>query len=115
MLCCLIFSSLTEQITGLNMEKSYVETFQSGQKSSHRQTDLFAMTQQVQLMASRDRGPEEPAETLPPPLQMDQQVNPLERDHALAVVLPWGLEKNATVHGRWGCLCFLISTITANI
>lgn len=25
----------------------------------------------------------------------------MERDHALAVVLPGGLEKNATVHGRW--------------
>lgn len=32
---------------------------------------------------------------------MEEQVNPLERDHALAVVLPGGLEKNATVHGRW--------------
>ncbi|CAG04968.1 unnamed protein product [Tetraodon nigroviridis] len=30
---------------------------------------------------------------------MEEQVNPLERDHALAVVLPGGLEKNATVHG----------------
>lgn len=44
---------------------------------------------------------------------MEEQVNPLERDHALAVVLPGGLEKNATVHGRWVAftvyLCFLIS------
>lgn len=31
---------------------------------------------------------------------MDEQVNPLERDHTLCVVLPSGLEKNATVHGR---------------
>lgn len=29
-----------------------------------------------------------------------EQVNPLERDHSLSVVLPGGLEKNATVHGR---------------
>lgn len=31
---------------------------------------------------------------------MDEQVNPLERDHSLFVVLPGGVEKNATVHGR---------------
>lgn len=33
-------------------------------------------------------------------LEMEEQVNPLERDHYLYVVLPGGLEKNATVHGR---------------
>ncbi|XP_038572587.1 actin cytoskeleton-regulatory complex protein PAN1-like [Micropterus salmoides] len=30
---------------------------------------------------------------------MDEQVNPLERDHSLSVILPGGLEKKATVHG----------------
>uniref|UniRef100_A0A667XIQ7 Cordon-bleu ubiquitin-like domain-containing protein n=1 Tax=Myripristis murdjan TaxID=586833 RepID=A0A667XIQ7_9TELE len=30
---------------------------------------------------------------------MDEEVNPLERDHSLSVVLPGGMEKNATVHG----------------
>ena len=33
-------------------------------------------------------------------LEMDEEANPLERDHSLSVVLPGGLEKNATVHGR---------------
>lgn len=37
---------------------------------------------------------------------MEEQVNPLERDHTVAVVLPGGLEKNATVHGRWGAFKF---------
>lgn len=31
---------------------------------------------------------------------MDEQGNPLERDHSLCVVLPSGLEKKALVHGR---------------
>lgn len=33
-------------------------------------------------------------------LEMDDRENPLEREHCLSVVLPGGLEKNATVHGR---------------
>lgn len=31
---------------------------------------------------------------------MEEQVNLLEIDHNLCVVLPGGLEKNVTVHGR---------------
>lgn len=31
---------------------------------------------------------------------MEEQVNPLKIDHSLCVVLPGGLEKNVTVHGR---------------
>lgn len=71
-----------------------------------RQIDLFLIAQQVHLTAPRDtaREAEEPAEILLRPLQMEEQVNPLERDHVLAVVLPGGLEKNATVHGRWVAL-----------
>lgn len=51
---------------------------------------------------SRDtvRVSEEPCEIPRTPLQMEEQVNPLERDHTLAVVLPGGLEKNTIVHGR---------------
>lgn len=77
---------------------------QSGQeKSCHRQTELFLIAQQVHLTATRNtvRESEEPGEILLRPLQMEEQVNPLETAHALAVVLPGGLEKNATVHGRW--------------
>lgn len=33
-------------------------------------------------------------------LEMEEQVNPLKIDHSLCVVLPGGLEKNVTVHGR---------------
>lgn len=67
-------------------------------------------------MAARDRESEEAAENLPWPLQMEQQVNPLERDHDLAVVLPGGLEKNATVHGRWELrlMCLVFSNIYIN-
>lgn len=67
-------------------------------------------------MAARDRESEEAAENLPWPLQMEQQVNPLERDHDLAVVLPGGLEKNATVHGRWELrlMCLVLFNIYIN-
>lgn len=33
-------------------------------------------------------------------VKMDEQENPLEKDHSLCVVLPGGLERKATVHGR---------------
>lgn len=33
--------------------------------------------------------------------EMEELVNPLERDHSLCVVLPEGLKKNITVHGRY--------------
>ncbi|XP_039649315.1 cordon-bleu protein-like 1 [Perca fluviatilis] len=40
---------------------------------------------------------------------MDEQVNPLERDHSLSVVLPGGLEKNATVHGSKPVMDLLVT------
>ncbi|XP_068446861.1 cordon-bleu protein-like 1 [Clinocottus analis] len=40
---------------------------------------------------------------------MDEQVNPLERDHCLSVVLPGGLEKNATVHGSEPVMDLLVT------
>ncbi|XP_071320924.1 cordon-bleu protein-like 1 [Trachinotus anak] len=40
---------------------------------------------------------------------MDEQVNPLERDHSLSVVLPGGLERNATVHGSKPVMDLLVT------
>ncbi|KAK9524107.1 hypothetical protein VZT92_017973 [Zoarces viviparus] len=40
---------------------------------------------------------------------MDEQENPLERDHSLSVVLPGGLEKNATVHGSKPVMDLLVT------
>ncbi|KAM3585107.1 uncharacterized protein V6R79_007693 [Siganus canaliculatus] len=40
---------------------------------------------------------------------MDEQVNPLERDHFLSVVLPGGLEKNTTVHGSKPVMDLLVT------
>ncbi|XP_054479890.1 cordon-bleu protein-like 1 [Anoplopoma fimbria] len=40
---------------------------------------------------------------------MDDQENPLERDHSLSVVLPGGLEKNATVHGSKPVMDLLVT------
>ncbi|XP_018557228.2 cordon-bleu protein-like 1 isoform X1 [Lates calcarifer] len=42
-------------------------------------------------------------------VEMDEQVNPLERDHSLSVVLPGGLEKNATVHGSKPVMDLLVT------
>ncbi|XP_069004529.1 cordon-bleu protein-like 1 isoform X2 [Embiotoca jacksoni] len=38
-----------------------------------------------------------------------EQVNPLERDHSLRVVLPGGVEKNATVHGSKAVMDLLVT------
>ncbi|XP_034533539.1 protein cordon-bleu-like isoform X2 [Notolabrus celidotus] len=40
---------------------------------------------------------------------MDEQVNPLDRDHCLSVVLPGGLEKHATVHGSKPVMDLLVT------
>ncbi|XP_023268828.1 cordon-bleu protein-like 1, partial [Seriola lalandi dorsalis] len=40
---------------------------------------------------------------------MEEQVNPLERDHFLSVVLPGGMEKNATVHGSKPVMDLLVT------
>ncbi|XP_034720338.1 cordon-bleu protein-like 1 isoform X2 [Etheostoma cragini] len=40
---------------------------------------------------------------------MDEQANPLERNHSLSVVLPGGLEKNATVHGSKPVMDLLVT------
>ncbi|XP_044044226.1 cordon-bleu protein-like 1 isoform X2 [Siniperca chuatsi] len=40
---------------------------------------------------------------------MEEQVNPLEKDHALSVVLPGGLEQNATVHGSKPVMDLLVT------
>ncbi|XP_028255329.1 protein cordon-bleu-like [Parambassis ranga] len=40
---------------------------------------------------------------------MDEQVNPLEREHAVCVVLPGGLEKSATVHGSKPVMDLLVT------
>ncbi|XP_033472247.1 uncharacterized protein LOC117250249 isoform X1 [Epinephelus lanceolatus] len=40
---------------------------------------------------------------------MDEQVNPLERDHSLSVVLPGGMEKSATVHGSKPVMDLLVT------
>ncbi|KAM6892993.1 uncharacterized protein PEZ65_023047 [Lycodopsis pacificus] len=40
---------------------------------------------------------------------MDEQENPLERDHSLSVVLPGGLEKNTTVHGSKPVMDLLVT------
>ncbi|XP_032362516.1 cordon-bleu protein-like 1 [Etheostoma spectabile] len=40
---------------------------------------------------------------------MDEQANPLERNHCLSVVLPGGLEKNATVHGSKPVMDLLVT------
>ncbi|KAG8004580.1 Cordon-bleu protein-like 1 [Nibea albiflora] len=40
---------------------------------------------------------------------MDEQENPLERDHCLSVVLPGGLEKNTTVHGSKPVMDLLVT------
>ncbi|XP_078100127.1 uncharacterized protein LOC144512974 [Sander vitreus] len=40
---------------------------------------------------------------------MDEQANPLERDHSLSVVLPGGVEKNATVHGSKPVMDLLVT------
>uniref|UniRef100_A0A8D0A1P5 Cordon-bleu ubiquitin-like domain-containing protein n=1 Tax=Sander lucioperca TaxID=283035 RepID=A0A8D0A1P5_SANLU len=40
---------------------------------------------------------------------MDEQANPLERDHSLSVVLPGGLEKSATVHGSKPVMDLLVT------
>uniref|UniRef100_A0A672ZV44 Cordon-bleu ubiquitin-like domain-containing protein n=1 Tax=Sphaeramia orbicularis TaxID=375764 RepID=A0A672ZV44_9TELE len=40
---------------------------------------------------------------------MDEEVNPLERDHSVSVVLPGGLEKNATVHGSKPVMDLLVT------
>ncbi|XP_070849974.1 cordon-bleu protein-like 1 [Chaetodon trifascialis] len=42
-------------------------------------------------------------------LAMDEQVNPLERDHSLSVVLPGGLERSATVHGSKPVMDLLVT------
>lgn len=42
-------------------------------------------------------------------LEMDEEVNPLERNHSLCVVLPNGLEKNATVHGSKPVMDLLVT------
>ncbi|XP_041835258.1 cordon-bleu protein-like 1 isoform X2 [Melanotaenia boesemani] len=55
--------------------------------------DLSWMTPEVSLM----------------PTEMDGQVNPLERDYSLSVVLPGGLEENATVHGSKPVMDFLVT------
>ncbi|XP_041637486.1 cordon-bleu protein-like 1 [Cheilinus undulatus] len=44
---------------------------------------------------------------------MEEQVNPLDRDHNLSVVLPGGLEKDATVHGSKPVMDLLV-TLCAN-
>ncbi|XP_037341820.2 protein cordon-bleu [Pungitius pungitius] len=44
---------------------------------------------------------------------MDEAVNPLERDHFLSVLLPGGLERNATVHGSKPVMDLLV-TLCAN-
>nr|XP_054599226.1 protein cordon-bleu isoform X1 [Nothobranchius furzeri]XP_054599227.1 protein cordon-bleu isoform X1 [Nothobranchius furzeri] len=41
--------------------------------------------------------------------EMDEQVNPLERDHSLCVVLPEGLKKNVVVHGSKPVMDFLVT------
>uniref|UniRef100_A0A3B4ZBY8 Cordon-bleu ubiquitin-like domain-containing protein n=1 Tax=Seriola lalandi dorsalis TaxID=1841481 RepID=A0A3B4ZBY8_SERLL len=46
---------------------------------------------------------------LPDSLEMEEQVNPLERDHFLSVVLPGGMEKNATVHGSKPVMDLLVT------
>ncbi|XP_072235638.1 uncharacterized protein [Leuresthes tenuis] len=43
------------------------------------------------------------------PPEMDEQVNPLERDHSLCVVLPGGQENNATVHGSKPVMDLLVT------
>ncbi|XP_067439445.1 cordon-bleu protein-like 1 [Thunnus thynnus] len=40
---------------------------------------------------------------------MDEQVNPLERDHSLSVVLPGGMERNTTVHGSKPVMDLLVT------
>ncbi|KAM7365469.1 hypothetical protein PAMP_016390 [Pampus punctatissimus] len=40
---------------------------------------------------------------------MDEQVNPLEREHTLSVVLPGGLERTATVHGSQPVMDLLVT------
>ncbi|AWO95583.1 putative cordon-bleu protein-like 1 isoform 3 [Scophthalmus maximus] len=40
---------------------------------------------------------------------MDDRENPLEREHCLSVVLPGGLEKNATVHGSKPVMDLLVT------
>ncbi|KAI3366032.1 hypothetical protein L3Q82_009862, partial [Scortum barcoo] len=42
-------------------------------------------------------------------LEMDDQLNPLERDHSLSVVLPGGVEKHATVHGSKPVMDLLVT------
>uniref|UniRef100_A0A8D2ZFE4 Cordon-bleu ubiquitin-like domain-containing protein n=1 Tax=Scophthalmus maximus TaxID=52904 RepID=A0A8D2ZFE4_SCOMX len=42
-------------------------------------------------------------------LEMDDRENPLEREHCLSVVLPGGLEKNATVHGSKPVMDLLVT------
>uniref|UniRef100_A0A3B3HTI9 Cordon-bleu ubiquitin-like domain-containing protein n=1 Tax=Oryzias latipes TaxID=8090 RepID=A0A3B3HTI9_ORYLA len=41
--------------------------------------------------------------------EMDDRVNPLERNHSLFVVLPGGVEKNATVHGSKPVMDLLVT------
>lgn len=40
---------------------------------------------------------------------MDEEVSPLEREHSLSVLLPGGLEKNATVHGSKPVMDLLVT------
>ncbi|XP_010779645.1 cordon-bleu protein-like 1 [Notothenia coriiceps] len=40
---------------------------------------------------------------------MGEQENPLDRDHCLSVVLPGGMEKNATVHGSKPVMDLLVT------
>lgn len=40
---------------------------------------------------------------------MDEEVNPLERDHSLAVILPGGIERNTTVHGSKPVMDLLVT------
>ncbi|KAF3857348.1 hypothetical protein F7725_009207 [Dissostichus mawsoni] len=42
-------------------------------------------------------------------LAMGEQENPLDRDHCLSVVLPGGMEKNATVHGSKPVMDLLVT------
>lgn len=47
------------------------------------------------------------------PIKMDEEVSPLEREHLLSVLLPGGMEKNATVHGSKPVMDLLV-TLCAN-
>lgn len=42
-------------------------------------------------------------------IKMDEEVSPLEREHSLSVLLPGGMEKNATVHGSKPVMDLLVT------